>query len=89
LTSLTLTTQTHLRLGFQESHGCTLRLRVWTSGAWRTIKNFMDENTTAKLVFVGAEPEAERLAFEAVGAWYTLNPDRVVSTVCVASTPPF
>ena len=45
------------------------RLRVWTAGAWRTIKNFMDENTTAKLVFVGAEPEAERLAFEAVGAW--------------------
>jgi len=32
---------------------------------------------------VGAEPEAERLAFEAVGAWYTLNPERVVFTVYI------
>lgn len=37
--------------------------------AWGTIKNFMDDASASKVVFVGASPEAEKVAFDAIGAW--------------------
>ena len=42
--------------------------------AYSTLKNFLDDVTVAKLEFVETSPEAERLAFEKLGAWSTPNP---------------
>ena len=36
---------------------------------WRVVRNFFDDATIAKVEFVGASAEAERHAFENVGAW--------------------
>jgi hypothetical protein len=39
------------------------------ASAWRIIKRFMDPATASKVAFIGASPQDERSAFEAVGAW--------------------
>ncbi|KAJ1468269.1 CRAL-TRIO domain-containing protein [Baffinella frigidus] len=51
------------------AHALVFRVPGIFAASWRIIKRFIDTATASKVEFIGASAEAERSAFEAVGAW--------------------